>query len=261
MSQAAVSAYRVLIIEDDADINDIVAAFLAKQGFCCTQAYSGSEARLVLAAQGGFDLIITDLMLPGLSGNQLVDLIRTTSQVPIIVTSAQDTPAEKLTLFELGVDDYLVKPFDLNELLARVTVQLRHASRLSESVSAGHGEDSSSAARSSRDMQEASPSHAARPSTTLTYKDWQLDPEARLFSVATTPVKLTRTEFNILEALVRRPSKVYTKQELFELAWQEEAYVEEKAINVHISNIRSKLKPSGTDGYIETVWGIGYKLA
>ena len=111
-------------------------------------------------------------------------------------------------------------------------MQLRHAAR-----SAGRGPDA------------------------LRYKDWTLDPEARTLTAAGQPVRLTRLEYGIVEALVRRPKKVFTKRELFEAAWREECFVEDKAVNVHVSNIRGKLKASGTDGYIETVWGIGFKLA
>lgn len=95
----------------------------------------------------------------------------------------------------------------------------------------------------------------------LRFKDWTLDPEARTLTAAGEPVQLTRLEYGIVEALVRRPKKVFTKRELFEAAWQEECFVEDKAVNVHVSNIRGKLRASGTDAYIETVWGIGFKLA
>ena len=95
----------------------------------------------------------------------------------------------------------------------------------------------------------------------MRYKDWTLDVDARTLSVQGEPVRLTRLEFNILEALVRRPRKVFTKRELFEIAWNEESAVEEKAINVHVSNIRSKLRAAHSAGEIETVWGIGFKLA
>ncbi len=244
------SAKRILIIEDDADINNIVATFLTKHGAQCTQAYSGSEANLLLSTMADasenrsqFDLIITDLALPGLTGDQLVAVIRSKNDTPIIVVSAKDAPAEKLALFGLGVDDYLIKPFDLEELLARVLVQLRHVSKRSDNT-------------------EISRYHLSHDqNSTLVFKDWEINPDSRQFSVRGKSVKVTRTEFNILEALMRRPSKVYTKQELFEIAWQEESFVEEKAINVHVSNIRSKLKSTETDSYIETVWGIGFKLA
>lgn len=226
----------VLIIEDDATINDVVHTYLSKKNFNCTQAFSGSEARLVLdgsSAGNFFDLIITDLMLPGLSGKDIVSLVRDKQvTTPIIVISAQDTPSEKIELLGLGADDYLTKPFDLDELYARIQVQLRHTSARIADVT----------------------------TSPLTFKDWAIDCDSRSLFVLGNPVKLTRIEFNILQTLLRYPKKVFTKQELFESAWNEECFIEEKAINVHMSNIRSKLKSSGTDTYIETVWGIGFKL-
>ena len=233
----ATTGVTVLIVEDDAHISGIVADCLGNAGYVCTQAFSGTEARLVLeaaAARGErFDVVVCDLMLPGLPGEDIVRLIRTAdAHTPIVVTSARTSATDKVNLLKLGADDYLAKPFDLDELLARVSVQLRHASR-----------------------------GAGRSSGTLRFKDWVLDAEARTLTAAGDPVRLTRLEFGIVEALVRRPKKVFTKRELFQAAWNEEAFVEEKAVNVHVSNIRGKLKPSGTDGYIETVWGIGFKMS
>ena len=255
---------RILIIEDDADINEVMAAFLTKRGYACSQAFSGSEARWVLGAaqqeaprqatepdgsphpiHPAFDLVITDLMLPGVSGEDIVRDIRQHSDAPIIVVSARAEAHDKVELLKLGADDYLAKPFDLEELHARIIVQLRHAAR--------------SAAPTHVDSSEANGTTAQ--TALLRYKDWVVDPEARTLFAAGKPVKLTRLEYNIVEVLVRRPKKVFTKQELFETAWSEACFVEEKVINVHVSNIRTKLKPSGTDGYIQTVWGIGFKLA
>ncbi|RDB60466.1 DNA-binding response regulator [Gordonibacter sp. 28C] len=228
---------RILVIEDDIDINDVMATSLRKAGYACEQAFSGSEARLLLKAaalegEAPFDLVITDLMLPGASGEDLVREIRNRSDAPIIVVSARTGTNDKVELLKLGADDYLAKPFDLDELHARIAVQLRHAAR-----------------------------GAGRSSATLRFKEWVLDTEARTLVVAGAPVKLTRLEYDIVETLVRRPKKVFTKQDLFRAAWNEECFVEEKAVNVHISNIRGKLKATGTEGYIETVWGIGFKLA
>lgn len=166
--------------------------------------------------------------------------------MPVIVMSARTTAADKVALLKLGADDYLTKPFDLDELLARVQVQLRHA-------------DVRRASASGAPSDERLPEPAA--ATAMRYKDWTLDVDARTLSVREEPVRLTRLEFNILEALVRRPRKVFTKRELFEIAWNEESAVEEKAINVHVSNIRSKLRAAHSAGEIETVWGIGFKLA
>lgn len=228
---------RILVIEDDIDINEMVATSLRKAGYTCDQAFSGSEARLLLQAASAngdapFDLVITDLMLPGASGEDLVREIRLRSDAPIIVVSARSGAGDKVELLKLGADDYLAKPFDLDELHARIIVQLRHAAR-----------------------------GTARSSATLRFKDWVLDTEARTLTAAGAPVKLTRLEYGIVETLVRRPKKVFTKQELLRSAWNDECFVEEKAATVHVSNIRSKLKASGTDGYLETVWGIGFKLA
>ena len=228
---------RILVIEDDTDINDVVATSLKRAGYACEQAFSGSEARLVLkagaaAGEAPFDLVVTDLMLPGASGEDLVREIRARSDAPIIVVSARAEASDKVELLKLGADDYLAKPFDLDELLARIAVQLRHAAR-----------------------------GAGRSAGSLRFKDWVLDTEARTLTAKGQPVKLTRLEYDIVETLARRPKKVFTKQELFKAAWNEERFVEEKAVNVHMSNIRGKLKRSGTEGYIETVWGIGFKLA
>ena len=231
----------IVIIEDDADINEVVAVHLRRNGFACTQAFSGSEGRLLLSGSEPFDLVITDLMLPGMAGEDVVRLVRARGDMPVIVMSARTTAADKVALLKLGADDYLTKPFDLDELLARVQVQLRRASA------------------SGAPSDERLPEPAA--ATAMRYKDWTLDVDARTLSVREEPVRLTRLEFNILEALVRRPRKVFTKRELFEIAWNEESAVEEKAINVHVSNIRSKLRAAHSAGEIETVWGIGFKLA
>lgn len=238
-------ATHVLIIEDDADINQIVATRLERDGYLCTQAFSGSEAKLLLergleahaadkTEDFPFDLIISDLMLPGTTGEELVAAIREHgADVPVIVISARTTAADKIDLLKLGADDYLTKPFDLDELVARVEVQLRHRGHVAVSGSAG---------------------------STLRFRDWELDHEARTFTAAGAPVDLTRIEFNIVEMLMRHPKRVFTKQELFEGAWGEPYAADANTVNVHVSNIRTKLKPTGTADYIKTVWGMGFKL-
>lgn len=221
----------ILIIEDDTDINNAVAEYLAARGCRCTQAFSGTEGRLYWK-QGGVDLIIADLMLPGLTGQQLLAGIRgeDRSNVPVIVLSARTGLQDKVELLELGADDYLTKPFSLQELWLRVGVQLRHAGA------------------------------AAAQTSVIQYKDWSIDPETRTLTVKGTPVALTLHEYEIVALLANRPKKVFTRQEIYESVWQEQAFVEDKTINVHISNIRAKLRPTGTDEYIKTVWGIGFRL-
>ena len=231
---------RVLVIEDDAAINDVVKTRLSRDGHSVTQAFSGSEARLLLGEKdAAFDLVICDLMLPGATGEELVGLIRERKDaMPVVVISARTTPADKVDLLRLGADDYLTKPFDLDELAVRVEVQLRHRG-------------------------DATPS-----GTLLHWHRWTLDPDARTFTVAPGEagekggaVSLTRIEFNILEALVRRPNRVFSKSELFELAWGEPFAGDDSTVAVHVSNIRAKLRETGTDEYVKTVWGMGFKLA
>ena len=219
----------ILIIEDDTDINNSTAAYLRRQGCECVQAFSGTEGRLLWQA-GGIDLLLVDLMLPGLSGGELIAEIRRSSRTPVIVLSAKTELSDKVELLGLGADDYLTKPCQLEELWARILVQLRHVSALPAE-------------------------------TALRYRDWVLNLEEMALTAAGQPVNLTAHEFKIVELLAGRPKRVFTKQQIYEAVWQEAYAVEDKTITVHISNIRAKLRPSGTDGYIQTVWGIGFKLA
>ena len=219
---------RVLIVEDDTDINNSTARYLQRQGCQCVQAFSGTEGRL-LWQEGGFDLLLVDLMLPGLSGDELIALVRTVSRVPVIVLSARAELSGKVELLRSGADDYLTKPFQLEELWARIQVQLRH-------------------------------SCAAPGGELLRFRDWALNLDEMTLTAAGRPVSLTAHEFRIVELLARSPKRVFTKQQIYEAVWREVYAVEDKTITVHISNIRAKLRPSGTEGYIQTVWGIGFKL-
>lgn len=230
---------KILIVEDDASISDIVCSTLSEEGYECLPAYSGTEARMLIEQGLAFDLAICDLMLPGLPGEEVVALIRSKSTVPILVTSAKAQVVDRVALLRMGADDYLVKPFDLDELSARVEALLR---RSATTYGQGNGAFEN----------EEQP---------CVFGTWRLFENARRLEANGQQIRLTRTEFDIVAALVRHPQKVFTKRELYEAAWHEEALVEEKAINTHISNIRSKLKATGTDSYIETVWGIGFKLA
>ena len=144
--------------------------------------------------------------------------------------SARSQLSDKVELLGLGADDYLTKPYQLEELWARIQVQLRHAS-------------------------------TALAGETLRFRDWQLDISEMSLLAAGQPVELTAHEFRIVELMVRRPKKVFTKQQIYEAVWQENCPIEDKTIHVHISNIRAKLRSSGTDSYIQTVWGIGFKLS
>ena len=219
----------ILIIEDDTDINNSTAEYLRRKGCLCSQAFSGTEGRLLWQA-GGVDLLLVALMLPGLSGSELIREIRWSSRAPVIVLSAKTELSDKVELLGLGADDYLTKPYQLEELWARVQVQLRHAS-------------------------------AFPAGQVLRFRAWELHLSEMTLTAAGQPVNLTAHEFRIVELLAGRPKRVFTKQQIYEAVWQDAYAVEDKTIAVHISNIRAKLRPSGTDGYIQTVWGIGFKLA
>ncbi len=221
---------KILIIEDDTDINNMIYEFLTEHSFSAVQAFSGTEARLLLDLQFDFSLILMDLMLPGISGESLLTQIRGISNIPVIILSAKSALDDKVELLTKGADDYLTKPFALEELLVRIQVQLRHQ------------KDSFSPRRTE-------------------YKDWTLDLDSRRLLIDTRPLELTAHEFDILALLMQRPTKVFTKQEIYESVWGEAYAIEDKTINVHISNIRAKLKASGTADYIQTVWGIGFKLS
>ena len=221
---------KILVIEDDTDINTIISKRLSKQGYECTQAFSGTEG-VALLEHRGFDMVIMDLMLPGIQGEDIIKLIRSRNPlVPVIVVSARVSVSDKVNLLNMGADDYLTKPFDLDELVARVVAQFRK-----------------SAARSTGNV--------------ITYGDWIIDREARTLTAKGKPVLLTRTEYEVVELLALHPNKVFTKHELYEMAWNEPYSVDDSTLNVHISNIRSKLKESGTETYIQTIWGLGFKLS
>ena len=250
--QAGVRA-RVLVAEDDPALSDVVCTYLGDCGYGCTPAFSGTEARLLLegdAAGASFDLVITDLMLPGLPGEALVGLVRSRGGVPVIVTSARAQVADRVALLRIGADDYLTKPFDLEELLARVEACLRRADLCKGASPRPEGAHAPFAAE-----------NPAGPG--LRFGTWRADEETRSFTVAGEPVRLTRTEFDIVCAMMRRPRKVFSKRELFECVRHEGApadCADEKTVATHVGNIRAKLRPTGTHDCLQIVWGIGFKL-
>lgn len=220
---------KILIVEDDSNINEMISVDLSKEGYSCVSAFSGTEAKLLLENQR-FDLIILDLMLPGMTGETFLGEVRKASKIPVIVLSAKDELDTKVDLLTLGADDYMTKPFELKELKARVMVQLRNSGE-------GRGQKIS-----------------------LQYKDLRLDMEKKQLFVSENPVALTAREYRIMELFLKYPQKVFSKNELYEYAWEEYYLGEDKTVNVHISNIRGKMKKISNREYIETVWGLGFRL-
>lgn len=234
---------KILIVEDDAGNNQMIRDYLENHGYTCISAYSGSEAKLLFEMEQ-FDLVLLDLMLPGVSGEELI--VPFSNKAPVIVLSAKSGVDGKVQALSEGAEDYICKPFDLSELLVRIQVQLRRSRNI--------------------DMERIAMERIAMdPSNSInriyTYRAWTLNPDTQEMTAQGEPVELTKHEFLIMELLIRNPKKVFTKQMIYEYAWGEEYLAEDKTINVHISNIRSKLKKSGTDTYIRTVWGIGFKLS
>ena len=226
-------AIHILVAEDDADINRLLVRILEKEGYEVTPAFSGSEARLLLKA-AKFDLLVLDLMLPGATGEELIEEVRRNYTTPILVVSAKGQE-DKLHVLKLGADDFITKPFDVNEVAVRVYTLLRRSRDFSES---GGGR--------------------ARTS----FKNLEMDSEGREVTVRGEPLALTAREYDILALLLRYPNKVFTRQNLFETVWGGVYLGDDNSINVHISNLRAKIQRLDPDEeYITTVWGVGFKAA
>ena len=232
----------ILFVEDDAAINRVICSYLGKADAMCTAAFSGTEGLMHLAGGEDFHLVITDLMLPGASGEEVLAAARAAA-VPVVVLSARAAVADRVDLLRLGADDYLVKPFDLEELLARCEAVLRR--------SAGFGRAGGIRGAGAGQEVDVAP---------LRFGAWELDETARAFTAAGMPVRLTRTEFEIVRTLMAAPRRVHTKRALSIAAGGDAAALEDKTVATHIGNIRAKLRATGTDDYVETVWGVGFKL-
>ena len=239
---------KILIIEDDTDINNLLAKIMRRQGYEAVQAFSGTEGKLRLELEQ-YDLLLLDLMLPGMMGEELIGEIRQTDpDLPIIVLSAKSGLEERVEVLELGADDYMVKPFAAAEVEARVAGALRRSTRR-------------------RKLEEAQQESAQQESAEglqfkiLQYKELTLDADRREVRVRGQILNLTAHEYDILYILLKEPGKVYSRERLYELVWQGGYYGEDNTVNVHVSNLRKKIAAADTDEYIATVWGIGFRMA
>lgn len=228
---------KILISEDDNDINNMLARLMERDGYEVVQAYSGTEAVLYINSNE-FDLVLLDLMLPGMTGEEVLQNIRKAKQMPVIVISAKVDKKDKIELLNLGADDYITKPFDLEEVSARINSNLRRYLKFSSNDGSGN-----------------------EVAQKLSYKDITLNKETKEVYVNNKEIILTAREFNILELLLNNPKKVFSKANVFESVWGEEYLCDDNTINVHMSNLRNKLsKANQQEEYIETIWGMGYKL-
>ena len=224
----------ILIIEDDNEINQMLTDLLQCSGYTTTAAYSGTEALFCLEKETP-QAVILDLMLPGMSGEDLLGRIKAfDDNIAVLVTSAKDAVQTRVELLRAGADDFMVKPFDTEELLARLEAVLRRKG-------------------TAHDM--------GQPGKTITFKDIVMEPDKHRVTVSGHEITLTKREYLILELLMSNPQKVFTKNNIYESVWNEEFVGEDNAVNVHISNIRQKLaKANHEEAYIQTVWGIGFKM-
>ena len=211
----------ILIIDDDVPIGDMLEEVLRLEGYQVSRAYSGTEALLALSAARP-DLVLLDLMLPGLSGEEVLPRIQ---GIPVIVLSARADTDSKVSLLLGGAADYVTKPFETRELLARIAVALRHDARESDALTCG---------------------------------PLRLDPALRQVTVGETDVRLTRTEFAILRLLMDNPGKVLAKSVLLDRISADTPDCTENSLKMHVSNLRRKLRDAGAGDPIEAVWGIGF---
>lgn len=230
----------ILVVEDDVDINKLITTILTKNGYQVTSAYSGSEAKLRITMEE-FDLLILDLMLPGMTGEEVIQKARETKKMPIIVISAKVALEERVNALNIGADDYITKPFLMEDMLARVNSHLRRYIEFSQP--------------------EKKISESGKADN-YQIKNLTLNESSREAFVHGIPVSFTAHEFDILLLLITNPNKVYSRESLYESIWKNGYYGEDNTVNVHISNIRKKLDSLDKgEEYIKTVWGIGFKIS
>lgn len=251
----------ILIVEDDININNLLCEVLVKAGYMCEQAFSGTEAKLLLnIKEKAYTLVLLDLMLPGASGEEVLKEIRKQGRLPVIVLTAKDSIDDKIGVLTDGADDYITKPFEIREVLARIQVQLRHieAETKSEAETKGEAEAETEA---ETEVKTKAGIQKGQGSGRLEFRDMVLTRSTFEVSIGGRVLpKITKQEFAILELLLKNPKQVFSKEDIFEYAWDEPYMGETKTLDVHISNIRKKIKTVTPDEYIETIWGIGYRL-
>ena len=221
---------KILIIEDDVEINTLLTDFLKENGYVVYSQYDGLHV-LDFLHKEKIDLIILDIMLPYRSGDIILADIRRQFTIPVLIISAKETTQNKIDLLRLGADDYITKPFDMEEVLARIESNLRRIQ-----------------------FQNSTPS-------SLKCNDLVLDLDGNRAMLQGAELPLTAKEFAILELLMKYPDKIFSKANLFQSVWNTEYISEDNTLNVHISNLRNKMKAICPDKeFIDTVWGIGYRL-
>jgi DNA-binding response OmpR family regulator len=224
---------RILVVDDEPTIREVVGLYLLREGFEVDSAADG-ETALAAIAQTRPDLVVLDLMLPGVDGLAILRQVRAVGNLPVIVLTARGEEIDRVLGLELGADDYLTKPFSARELVARVRAVLRRTQAASEPT--------------------ASPA-------TVRVGDLRIDPAARSATLAERPIALTVREFDLLLFLARRPGQVFTRDQLLDQVWGYSFATDASTVTVHIRRLREKIEADPTNPRrILTVWGVGYKL-
>lgn len=226
---------RVLIVEDDREIRTLLKDFLIENEYEVIEACNGREASACIRTEA-YDIILMDMMLPYKSGNDLIRELRESSatgikDTPVIVISAKSSKDTRLEALKMGADDYIVKPFDMDEVLVRIEVVLRRSN-------------------TSLDVDES----------ILSYNGIELNKQLNSVSYEGSPIRLTAKEMQLLVLFLEYPQKTFSKANLYKAVWNDDYIYEDNTINVHMSNLRNKLRKITGEEVIETVWGIGYKL-
>lgn len=224
---------KILIAEDDKEINRLLSEFLRNQGYNIISAFNGLEANSILQQAEDISLVLLDLMLPYKSGDMILSELRQTSDKPVIVISAKDAVRTKIELIHMGADDYITKPFDLDEIFVRIEAVLRRVGRMPDDNS----------------------------NRILEHKDLVMDCDSKTVTVNKNILVLTGKEYAILYLMLKNKTKLFSKANLFESVWNEPYFNSDNTLKVHMSNLRNKIKQYAPDDeYIETVWGMGYRL-
>lgn len=226
--------YNILVCDDDREIVEAIDIYLSKEGYNVLKAYDGMEAMELLKKQD-IQLLLIDVMMPKLDGLRATLKIRENSSIPIIILSAKSEDSDKIIGLDVGADDYITKPFNPLELIARVKSQLRRYTKLG--------------------------TMAETKSNVYTVRGLEIDDESKEVTVDGEPVKLTPYEYNILLLMVKNPGRVFTINQIYENVWNEEAIAADNTVAVHIRHIREKIEINPKEPrYLKVVWGIGYKI-
>jgi DNA-binding response OmpR family regulator len=226
----------ILIVDDDQDITRILEHHLLDEGYTVFKASNGPEALALLSGQK-IDLVILDIMLPGIDGLEICRRIRETLHLPIILLSARSSDLDKVLGLSIGADDYMVKPFTPIELIARVKAQLRRATYFNQAGT------------------------AQAPADLIKLHGLEIHETSRQVSLYGTPLKLTKTEYDILILLAKNPNRVFSLEEIFEQVWKEKYYNSNNTVMVHMARLREKLGDNTAHTrIIQNVWGVGYKI-